>query len=183
MKPITSAQLKIIHVLLKDLGIENRKAGLVLSFTEGRTENSREMTLKEAKSLIECLKGREEHTGYINRIWHTAYEMGIIVEGDSTEKAINAAALNTFCLKRGSVKKPLGSQSLTELKKTVRQFEAMYTKHLIKKELQEDLGYAKRLHDLFVENEVYEEAVKTQKWIDHINAKIQPKRKRALKTV
>ena len=72
---ITYPQLKIIHTLLGELELRDRKSEIVYSFTEGRTESSREMTMKEAKDLIEWLKGSQERNNLVSRIWHLAYEM------------------------------------------------------------------------------------------------------------
>lgn len=74
--------MKKIHTLLRQLGLMERKPEIVHGFTQGRTESSRDMTLSEAKALIEWLEGSKERTNVIRRIWHLAYEMGIIVPGD-----------------------------------------------------------------------------------------------------
>ncbi len=182
MRPITPSQLKIIHVLLNDLGIMDRKPELVYSFTDGRTDSSRKMYLSEAKTLIEYLKGRNEYTDILNRIWHLAYEMEMIREGDKSEKAMNAATLNDFCLKRGTVKKLLKDQSLKELKKTVLQFEAMHRKHKLKKSNLEYLDALKQALLLSIEEEDYERSAVLKKEIDKVNEEFNTKRKRAVKT-
>ena len=54
-KPITTAQIKKIHVLLNAKGLMDEKRTLVSSISNGRTESSKELTLKEAGSLISFL--------------------------------------------------------------------------------------------------------------------------------
>lgn len=178
MKTITPAQLKMIHVLLNEHGIMERKPELVHSFSDGRTTSSRELYLNEAKSLIEYLKGCNDFSEYITRIWYLAYSMGIIQAGDRNEAAMNAASLDAFCTQRGTIKKPIRKQSLAELKKTVRQFEAMYQKYQQRQNDQAKLEGLKRCLDVCIENESYEMAAGIKKDIDTLSAKLQPKYKR-----
>lgn len=183
MRMVTTPQLKKIHTLLGQLGLMDRKPEIVQSFTEGRTESSREMTLMEAKALIEYLMGSQERTTVIRRIWHLAYEMGIIVPGDQDEKAMNAAKLDAFCEQRGTVKKPLSSQSLKEVKRTAKQFEAMFAKHEQRKEDIEILESLKKSLAQCVATENYEEAARIKVEIELQNELLAPKRKRTAKAV
>lgn len=183
MKMITTPQLKKIHTLLGELGIKDRKPEIVYSFTHGRTESSRDMTLMEAKALIEYLMGSQERTTVIRRIWHLAYEMGIIVPGDQDEKAMNAAKLDAFCEQRGTVKKPLSCQSLKEVKRTAKQFEAMFAKHEQRKEDIEILESLKKSLAQCVATENYEVAARIKVEIELQNELLAPKRKRAVKAV
>lgn len=183
MRNVTAAQLKMIHTLFGELGIMERKPELVFSFTNGRTESSRDLTLMEAKALIEYLMGSQERIGVVKRIWHLAYEMDIIVPGDQSEKAMNAAKLDAFCEQRGSVKKRISLQTLPELKRTAKQFEAMHKKHTDKRETLQQIEALKGYLGIFVKHENYEEAAKTKKLMDELTAEITPKRKRAVKAV
>lgn len=56
----TPEQSKAIHTLLSQKNLMEVKAELVLSFTDGRTESSRELEFDEAKALIRHLKGNEK---------------------------------------------------------------------------------------------------------------------------
>ncbi|WP_080904363.1 hypothetical protein [Parabacteroides sp. Marseille-P3160] len=183
MRPITSAQLKIIHMLLGQLDLMARKPEIVYSFTDGRTESSREMTLIEAKSLIEYLKGSQEKTTIIRRIWHLAYESGIIVPGDHDERSMNAAKLDSFCKQYGTVKKAISMQSLKELKRTVKQFEAMYHKRKDKQETLDQIEALKGYINIFIKHEDYERAAEAKKFLDKLTEEIAPKRKKAAKAV
>ena len=48
---------KCLHTLLNQAGLTNRKADLVLSFTQGRSESSKDMSDQEAKEMIRYLQG------------------------------------------------------------------------------------------------------------------------------
>lgn len=181
MKMITTPQLKKIHTLLRQLGLMDSKQEIVHSFTEGRTESSREMTLQEAKCLIDWLEDSQERTKVIRRIWHLAYEMEIIVPGDPDEKAMNIAKLDSFCKERGTVKKAISAQDLKEVKRTAKQFEAMYGKHTQKQKHQALLESLKKELELSVAAENYEHAAQIKMTIDNLNEN-KSKRKRASKT-
>lgn len=183
MRMITTPQLKKIHTLLGQLGLMERKPELVHGFTEGRTESCRDMTLSEAKALIEWLEGSKERTNVIRRIWHLAYEMGIIVPGDQNEKAMNVARLDAFCKERGTVKKAISAQSLKEVKRTAKQFEAMYKKHEEKQDIKLKIQALEGYLQIFIKHEEYEKAADTKGLIDELKKEIAPKRKRTVKTV
>lgn len=183
MKKVTTPQLTKIHTLLGQLGIMDRKPEIVYGFTNGRTESSRDLTLMEAKALIEHLMGSQERTTVIRRIWHLAYEMEIIVPGDHNENAMNAAKLDAFCEQRGTVKKAISAQSLKEVKRTAKQFEAMYAKHEQRKEDIQLLENLKKSLSRCIATEDYEEAARIKIEIELQNGLVTPKRKRAVKTV
>lgn len=183
MKQITAPQLKLIHVLLNDTGLMDRKQELVSSFTRNRTDSCRDMNLMEAKELIEWLKGTTECKRMIHHIWYLSYGMGIIRKESGDEQAINAAKLDIFCKQYGSVKKPLGEQSVQELKRTVRQFEAMQTKYDKKQKQLVSLARLEKELKEAVADEEYETAASIKTLIDGIKKELQPKRKRGVTTV
>lgn len=183
MRMVTPSQLKKIHTLLGQLGLMKRKLEIVYGFTGGRTESSRELTLQEAKALIEWLAESDERTRIVRHIWHLAYEMGIIVPGDQSEKAMNIAKLDAFCKERGTVKKAISAQSLKEVKRTAKQFEAMYKKHEEKQDIKLKIQALEGYLQIFIKHEEYEKAADTKKLIDELKKEIAPKRKRAVKAV
>lgn len=183
MRMITKPQLTIIHTLLSQLGKMEYKPELVSSFTGGRTDSCREMYLQEAKELIGYLKGSQERQTVVKRIWFMAYEMNIITPGNREEKAMNAAKLDAFCKQRGTVKKTIDLQTLPELKRTAKQFEAMYKKHKEKQEALRDIQELEGYLQIFIKHEEYEQAAQTKKLIDEIKNEVAPKRKRAVKAV
>ena len=101
----------------------------------------------------------------MRRIWHLAYEMGIIVPGDQSEKAMNIAKLDAFCKERGTVKKAISAQSLKEVKRTAKQFEAMYKKHEEKQDIKLKIQALEGYLQIFIKHEEYEKAADTKKLI------------------
>ena len=111
----------------------------------------------------------------MRRIWHLAYEMGIIVPGDQSEKAMNIASnlyqerylaeLDAFCKERGTVKKAISAQSLKEVKRTAKQFEAMYKKHEEKQDIKLKIQALEGYLQIFIKHEEYEKAADTKKLI------------------
>jgi len=133
-KPVTTAQIKKIHVLLNQKGLMDEKETIVNAMSDGRTVSTKELTLSEAKRVISFLmnenaeiqiKLRNEYTA----IWKIAWEMGIIYGNTEDDYQMNKAKLNKFCRERGTVKKNLNEMILPEMQKTHRQFEVMYSKY------------------------------------------------------
>jgi hypothetical protein len=64
----------------------------------------------------------------VHAIWKLAWKMGIIYGDSQEDYEMNRAKLNLFCKERGTVKKNLTQMNIIELRKTHKQFEAMFTK-------------------------------------------------------
>ena len=133
-KPVTPAQIKKIHVLLRENGLIDQKENMLYSISDGRTSSTKELTCNEAKRLIAFLMDdqaeiQNKQKVLAKAIWHLAWDMGIIYGETDDDYEMNKAKLNMFCRQRGTVKKNLTEQNLVELRKTHRQFEAMYAKH------------------------------------------------------
>lgn len=173
---ITSGQLKKLHTLLHKSGLMEQKAGMVSSYSGGRTASSRELTAAEANALIRFLVQNNERQKLIRRIWHLAFECGIIYGAGKLDMNINAGKLDLFCKTRGTVKKPLSEQNVSELKRTHRQFECIY-RHCKDKQQRdrhiEDLREGLRV---CAHNEEYEQCSILQNELESITNK--PKRKR-----
>lgn len=129
-RQITPNQLKMIHILLKERGLMDQKENIVTSFSDGRTNSSRDLTMKEAKALIDYLIEDDKKKAIIKGIWHLAYITNMIYGDTYEDGKMNAAKLNLFCIVRGTVKKNIELQTLSELKKTHRQFEGIYRKQI-----------------------------------------------------
>jgi len=166
MKPITTPQLQLIHYLLKKQNLMDSKPDLCFSFSNGRTESSRELTMNEASELISYLKNNDNRSEYIRRIWYLGYQSGIIYGNTPEDKAINSAMLNLFCKKKGVIKKPLHEQELDELKRTVRQFEAIAKKSFVKQAVDEFIAFFEYTNEQLVEAEQYEDAASNKKAIE-----------------
>lgn len=133
-KPVTTAQIKKIHVLLQQKGLMEEKETMVNAISEGRAKSTKELSCYEAKRLIAFLiDENSEIQMKINNtyiaIWRLAWNMGIIYGETDDDYEMNKAKLNMFCRARGSVKKNLTEMNLPELQKIHRQFEAMYSKY------------------------------------------------------
>ncbi|NBH90339.1 MULTISPECIES: hypothetical protein [Bacteroidales] len=139
--PPPPKQLKMIHTLLSKFGLAGQKENIVLGFSDGRTDSCRDLTMTEAKQLINYLLHTDEKKRMIKSIWHLAYKMGIIYGDSFEDNKMNAATLNLFCKSRGTVKKDIDKQELSELKKTHRQFEGMYKSYLNKQNKTEKIRF------------------------------------------
>ena len=183
MKPITPAQLKMIHTLLGKENLTERKADLCMSFSDGRTASSRELTKQEAKDFIEHLLNDEKRKEIVKAIWYLAYTMEIITGDSFADKKMNAAKLDLFCKERGTVKKSLSAQTLKELQRTRRQFEAMHTKHADRRSDLDYLKLCKEALQLCIDREDYERAAIMRDEINSLNEKLKPKRTRRVTAV
>lgn len=132
-KPITTAQIKKIHTLLNQQGLMDEKRTIIHSVSSGRTDSTKELTLNEARQLISLLLGgnedREKKQKIFKAIYGLAWKMDIIYGDTDEDYQMNIAKLNVFCRQRGTIKKNLTEQNLIEMRKTHRQFEAMFKKH------------------------------------------------------
>ena len=166
MKPITPAQLKLIHVLLGQLDLMDRKQDLVYSFSNNRTESSRELTLIEANALIDYLQSRDDRKRIVKAIWFLARQVGIISGNSWEDNKMNAAKLDSFCTSRGSVKKPDGEQTLKELKKTHKQFEMIFKRHGQRKNKLETIERLRSEIDKESGNENFERCAELKKELE-----------------
>lgn len=132
---------KQLHTLLSANGLMAEKANIVLGFTQGRSESSKELTEREAREMIEWMRSltpspspQRERGDAANKmrrkIISLAYEMHWAKAGDWRAAV---AAIDKFCLSEKSLfKKALNAHSYKELVQVVSQFESMYKKYLDK---------------------------------------------------
>lgn len=158
-KPITTAQIKKIYTLLNQKGLLEYKPTLVYGASGGTTQSTKELTSNSAKILISLLMcDADEIRRYAKRakfeheekqaedyekcivvfraIYRLAWDMDIIYGETTDDYHMNVAKLNMFCRERGTVKKNITDMELYELRKTQRQFEAMYSKHKNKSKIE-----------------------------------------------
>lgn len=133
-KPVTTAQIKKIHVLLHQKGLMEEKETIIRSISNGRTGSTKDLTLFEARQIIDFLLNETKEINnskqrIYNAIWNIAWKMGIIYGETDDDYQMNRAKLNMFCRQRGTVKKNLSEMNSIELKSTHRQFEAMFKKY------------------------------------------------------
>lgn len=107
----------------------------IKEITGGRTESAKEMTYTEALQFFAKFNKQPDRTmdeerckAHLSSIYKIAWSMGIIYGDSDDDYEMNKAKLNLFCRERGTVKKNLTQMDSDELRKTHRQFEAMYSK-------------------------------------------------------
>ena len=117
------------HLLLTQANKKQHKAALVFSFTNGRSESSKDMTDQEAKELIHYLENINTADDPADRmrkkIISMAREMGWELR-TATEKVADMHRIKNWVMKYGCLKKPLNDYNLTELPRLVTQFEQVY---------------------------------------------------------
>lgn len=139
-KLLSPAQLKKIQTMFTKLGFEPEdKQGIISTLTKGRATSTKDITIEEAKILINYLMGKTDHKkeayqaecrDIVKQIYHLSYEVGMSYGDTPEDKLMNCAKINKFCRERGTVKKNITEMNLMELKKTKKQFEAMLQSNL-----------------------------------------------------
>jgi len=131
---------KQLHTLLSATGLMQQKENLVLGFSHGRGESSKDLTDAEAKEMITYLQSRQVPSleGVVEsaankmrrKLISIAYEMHWAKPGDWKTAVM---AIDIFCTgPHGMFKKELKQHSYKELVQVVSQFELMYKKYLKK---------------------------------------------------
>lgn len=132
----TAAQNKALHGLLTKLNIaDEHKAELVLSFTEGRTEHSSEMTYAECQLFIQwCQSQAREEEDKCQRMrrkvlaichdlqWYKCDSSGALIK-HLGRPVLDFVRIDAFCKERGNAHKPLQQHTSAELTKLVTIFE------------------------------------------------------------
>ncbi len=135
MKTTTPKQLKVIQTLLRQNNIvtEEHKRPLIASFTDGRTDSSRAMEIKEAEKLISHLVNlspvEKSADKMRKKLLSMAHEVGWKIQG--TDK-ISMKDVNAWCIKYGHKHKKLDDYKYEELPALITQFETMYKQYLSK---------------------------------------------------
>lgn len=125
---IQAEQTRTLHALLNNNKMMGQKAALILGFTDGRSESSKDLTYQEAGALINHLKSIDSSHKMRRRIIKMAHEMGWKLKDSSK---IDIERVNEWCVKFGYGHKPLNDYSPVELPKLVSQFEFGPYKHYI----------------------------------------------------
>lgn len=136
MIPITPAQLKALHVALRQKGMEGQKANLVLGISQGRTESSRELSMEEARELIKYLTPQPPNPpegGLPSKQAEGVRKMRGKMKQQGLEIGWNTEALNDWCIRYGYLKKGFYLYTYVELPKLLSQFEFGPYKHYLSK--------------------------------------------------
>ncbi|MGB0870339.1 MAG: hypothetical protein ACPGSD_12145 [Flavobacteriales bacterium] len=122
---ITKKQIKTIHTLLNRFDLMDNKVHFINQLTNGRTQSTRELTYKEAELLLDYLRDYDGSQELRRKIFSLGYQMGMIYGDTPEDLKLNAVKIDKFLKTRGTVKKPLNELTVDELKKVIRQFQAM----------------------------------------------------------
>jgi hypothetical protein len=134
VKQITPAQLRKINTIISKRGISKEtKEAMVLGFSAGRSNSSRNLYFIEASELIKHLEAGDPQKEAINRmrgkVLYYAHEMGWHTF-KSGKYVADVIRVDSWCLKYGYIKRKLDGYSFLELPRLVSQFEAVYQSFL-----------------------------------------------------
>lgn len=137
-KPVTPGQLKALHATFRRIGMDDEAHhGCIYEFTSGRTESSRELTMREAQQLLERLnpmddKARAMQLAEARNVFRDIYRLSFLIpqlnqgfSSDSEEEyRMNVAKLNVWARKYSKARKDITAMRLWELQDTKKQLEA-----------------------------------------------------------
>lgn len=130
---MNTQQNKQLHALLAQTGLKAHKESLVLGYTNGRSESSRDLTAQEADALIRYLsaqaKPEDADDKMRKKMIHYARQMGWEIEVPRGRKA-DIERLNNWCIHYGQYHKPLMEHDTAELTRLLSQFDAVYKSFL-----------------------------------------------------
>lgn len=137
-KSITAQQLKALHATFRTLRMDaDARHGCIYSFTSGRTQSSKELTMEEARQLLEKLnpmddKSRQLQHREAQMLFRDIYRLSFLIPqlnqgftSDSEEEyRMNVAKLNVWARKYTKARKDVTRMALWELQETKKQLEA-----------------------------------------------------------
>lgn len=137
-KSITAQQLKALHATFRTLRMDaDVRHGCIYSFTSGRTQSSKELTMEEARQLLEKLnpmddKSRQLQHREAQMLFRNIYRLSFLIPqlnqgftSDSEEEyRMNVAKLNVWARKYTKARKDVTRMALWELQETKKQLEA-----------------------------------------------------------
>ena len=137
-KPITPQQLKALHATFHRIGMDDdTRHGCIYNFTSGRTQSSKDLSMREAQQLMESLnpmddKARKMQMQEARNVFRDIYRLSFLIPqlnqgftSDSEEEyRMNVAKLNVWERKYSKAHKDVTSMKLWELQDTKTQLEA-----------------------------------------------------------
>lgn len=137
-KAITAQQLKALHATFRALSMDDEaRHGCVYSFTSGRTQSSKELTMEEARQLLDRLNPMDDKAKVLQRkearlVFRDIYRLSFLIPqlnqgftSDSEEEyQMNVAKLNLWARKYTKARKDVTRMALWELQETKKQLEA-----------------------------------------------------------
>lgn len=137
-KPITPGQMKALHATFSRLRMDvDARHGCIYSFTSGRTQSSKDLTIREAQQLLDKLnpmddKAREMQNREARMVFRDIYRLSFLIpqlnqgftSANEEEYQMNVAKLNVWARKYTKARKDVTSMALWELQETKKQLEA-----------------------------------------------------------
>lgn len=138
-KPITAQQVKALHTIFRQAGMDaDDRHEFIANLTDGRTNSTKELTMEEARSLLDNL-GKNQREAYqqeskqvCKQIYALSFQISFLNKGYDTssreEFEMNKAKINQFCREHTRMRKNLTEMTLAELKQVKKQMEAIARK-------------------------------------------------------
>lgn len=141
-KPITPAQLKALHVTFHRIGMDDdARHECIYSFTSGRTQSSRDLTMIEARLLLSRLNEDDEQMRSIlleeartlcRSIYYLASQISFLNKdfpSDTEEdRQMNKAKIDVWARSRSRFRKNIRQMNVGELREVKKQLEAIARK-------------------------------------------------------
>lgn len=138
IKTITAQQLKALHATFRRIGMDDEaRHGCIHEFTSGRTQSSKDLTIREAQQLLDKLnpmddKARALQLKEAQFVFRDIYRLSFLIpqlnQGFSSdneeEYQMNVAKLNVWARKYTKARKDVTRMALWELQETKKQLEA-----------------------------------------------------------
>lgn len=138
IRTITAQQLKALHATFRRIGMDDEaRHGCIHEFTSGRTQSSKELTMHEARQLLERLnpidgKARALQLKEAQFVFRDIYRLSFLIpqlnqgftSDNEEEYRMNVAKLNVWARKYTKARKDVTSMALWELQETKKQLEA-----------------------------------------------------------
>lgn len=138
IRTITAQQLKALHATFRRIGMDDEaRHGCIHEFTSGRTQSSKDLTIREAQQLLDKLnpmddKARELQRKEAQMVFRDIYRLSFLIpqlnqgftSANEEEYQMNVAKLNVWARKYTKARKDVTSMALWELQETKKQLEA-----------------------------------------------------------
>ena len=137
-KLITSGQMKALHATFRRIGMDDEaRHGCIHEFTSGRTQSSKDLTMREAQQLLDRLNPMDDKAKALQQTearntFRDIYRLSFLIPqlnqgftSDSEEEyQMNVAKLNLWARKYTKARKDVTRMELWELQETKKQLEA-----------------------------------------------------------
>lgn len=133
MELATRKQTQFLYFLFVQKGLdESERHAFVLDFTKGRVKSLKELTVREARTMISSIANNDTSVNdnslqaMRNKLFGMAHEM----RWQTAEKKIDIERVDAWCVTYGYGHKKLKDYTYNELPKLITQFRAVYEDYL-----------------------------------------------------